>query len=390
MTKHRKDTHRPIDTSPAFQNDLFPEGDEKTAGLPKNIEGVGRQPRIGNHSRSWWFMMDTVIIGLALVMVLFTVYSHQGMMRDTASKETAAESADEARLKQAAGTVDAAVMRVNVGAASGTGFAVTTDGMIMTAAHLVTAAGEIQVTDKKKKRHNARLIWSDADLDLALIKISGSRLKPALLSDDDQFYKGETVMCLGRSGKKYTMNKTTILNPDANVPTADGSGYAVRDLIQLDATSKNSLAGSPLCDSEGQIIGMTVKTDASGTYALPAYSLSTVLDQVIMTGAYVPRTIGITGESADQYKMRTGETAPFDHGIAVLSVAPGSGAEKAGIAVGDVITSVDGKSVNNPREMAATLADMHPGSKTALTVHRAGAKTGSADEQIEVEVAVAP
>ena len=74
----------------------------------------------------------------------------------------------------------------------------------------------------------------------------------------------------------------------------------------------------------------------------------------------------------------------------MLSVAPVSGAEKAGIAVGDVITSVDGKSVNNPREMAATLADMHPGSKTALTVHRAGAKTGSADEQIEVEVAVAP
>lgn len=389
MTKHRKDTHRPIDTSPAFQNDLFPEGDEKMVDLPKRMEGVSRQPRIGKHSRSWWFMMDTVIIGLALVMVLFMVYSHQGMMSNTASNETAAESADETRLKQAASTVDAAVMRVSVGATSGTGFAVTTDGMIMTAAHLVTADGEIQVTDKKKKRHTARVIWADDDLDLALIKISGSCLKPALLSEDDQFYKGETVMSLGRSGQKYTMNKMTILNPDANVRTADGSGYAVRDLIQLDAASKNSLAGSPLCDSEGQIIGMTIKTDASGVYALPAYSLSTVLDQVIMTGTYKPRTIGIAGENADQYKLRTGQTAPFDHGVAVLSVAPGSGAEKAGIAVGDVITSIDGKSVNNSREMAATLADMNPGSKTAMTVHRAGAKAGSADEQIEVEVSIA-
>jgi serine protease Do len=131
---------------------------------------------------------------------------------------------------------------------------------------------------------------------------------------------------------------------------------------------------------------MTVKTDAAGTYALPAYSLATVLDQVIMTGTYEPRTIGITGESADQFKLRTGKTASFDNGVAVLTVAPGSGAEKAGVAVGDVITSVEGKSVNNPREMAAVLADMTPGSRTTLTVHRAGAKAGSADEQVEVEV----
>jgi serine protease Do len=382
MTKQRKDIEESIHSTPAFQNDLFPEINEKTTSLPEKEEADSRQSRFGNHSRSWWFMMDTVIVGLALVIVLFTVYCHQGM-KSIAVSEEAAEAAGAARLDQAASTLNGAVLNVTSGSSSGTGFAVTTDGMIMTAAHLITTTGAVQVTDKKKKTYSAKVIWSDADLDLALIKVSGAHFKPAVLSDDDQFYKGEVVMQLGRSGHTYATKKASILNPDANVLASDGSGYAVRDLIQIDG---DSAAGTPICDSDGQIVGMTVKTDAAGTYALPAYSLATVLDQVIMTGTYEPRTIGITGESADQFKLRTGKTASFDNGVAVLSVASGSGAEKAGVAVGDVITSVDGKSVNNPREMAAVLADMTPGSKTTLMVHRAGAKAGSADEQVEVEV----
>ncbi|MCH4071902.1 S1C family serine protease [Pseudoramibacter sp.] len=388
MGKYRKEDDFFADASSGFQNDLFPVSStpESPESQTEKAEVRGVDRLIKKHSRGWWTMMGLVALGLVLMVILFALYYTVGSASAVASET---DGASETALDKVASTAGKSVVTVACSGASGSGFAVTTDGMIVTAASLIENGGTIQVKTGGRKKYAASLVWTDADSGLAVIKVKAQNLTPAVLDDENHLYTGEKLAVLGRSGGKLLSGKTAVLDDDANVLAADGETFDVRDLVRI-ASTKAVSAGQPLFDNEGEAVGVVVSAESGGTYAMPSYYLAAVVDQLITTGRFVPNTIGVAGDSAAQVRLRTGQDAGFDGGVCVREVAPGSGAERAGLHPGDVITSISGESVNNPREMAAVIARKKPGSKVILTVFRAGRKSSAGDSRIWVDVSGSP
>jgi len=256
----------------------------------------------------------------------------------------------------------------------GTGVIASADGYIITNNHVVDGATEIKVRLADDSEYDAEVVGTDVDTDLALIKIDASGLTPATFGDSDALEVGEWVVAIG---SPFGLQKTVT----AGIVSAKGrTGMNLatfEDFIQTDAAINPGNSGGPLVNLYGEVVGInTAISTRSGGYqgvgfAIPSNMVKRVFDSLSENGMVRRGALGVQiaplTEQASEYYGFEGTS-----GVLIADVYPDSGAAKAGIRVGDIVTHIDGRPTPDNRTLLNMVAERAPGETVTLTVFRDG------------------
>jgi serine protease Do len=258
----------------------------------------------------------------------------------------------------------------------GSGFFITPDGYAVTNNHVVQNAEKVQVTTDDGKTYTAKVIGTDPRTDLALIKVDGNDFPYVKLAEHAPRV-GDWVLAVGNPfglGGTVTAGIVSARGRDIGAGPYD-------DFIQIDAPVNKGNSGGPAFDVDGDVIGVnTAIFSPSGgsvgiAFAIPADTVKSVVEQLREKGNVTRGWIGVqiqpvTPELAESLGLKKAS------GALVSEPQPNSPAAKAGIASGDVITSVDGNSVADARELARKIGTMAPGTTVKLgLIHQGQDKT---------------
>jgi putative serine protease PepD len=263
------------------------------------------------------------------------------------------------------------------GSGTGTGVVISSDGQILTNNHVVASGGELTVTFHDGTTARAEVIGTDPVTDLAVIQAQDvSGLDAAELGSSDDLEVGQQVVAIGSPfGLEGTVTSgivSAVGRPVSAGPSQDS--LAVIDAIQTDAPINPGNSGGPLVNMSGQVVGINsaIYSPSNGSvglgFAIPIDQARPIADELIDTGQATHARIGITVGDA------SGET----RGALLASVEPGSGADAAGLAEGDVITKIDDRLVTDGTSLVAAARSYRPGDTVTLTYVRDG-ETRTAD-----------
>ena len=266
----------------------------------------------------------------------------------------------------------------------GSGVLVDSKGFIITNRHVVEKADRIRVhlqDDPPGVQHDAKVIGSDTETDLAVIKIDIDHALPtAKLGNSEGMQVGDWVLAVGSPfGLQATVTAGIVSAKGRNiVPNRQFQSF-----IQTDAAINPGNSGGPLVNMDGEVIGINtaILTDTNAYagvgFALPSNTIVQVYNQLTGPEHRVERgSIGI--EFNAQENPAIARVYGGQGGITISSVVPGTPAERAGLKVGDTIFSVDGKPVKNGDELVSDIASRKPGSKVTLGYYRNGKKDEAA------------
>lgn len=268
--------------------------------------------------------------------------------------------------------------------AEGSGIIISEDGYILTNNHIVNSTSnnsyyEIEKANKisvylynDETEYQATIVGTDEQTDLAVIKIDKTGLTPAELGDSSKVQVGEFSMAIGNPlGLESSVTAGIISAVERKVTDSDGKTFT---LIQTDAAINSGNSGGALVNAEGKVIGInTLKLSGTGIegmgFAIPINSTKDIYEQLIQYNKVKRPYIGITGLDLDK---KTAEYNKLVVGIYVKDVETFSAAEKAGIKIGDVITSADGKNVTTMKELDEIKNSHNIGDTLELKLNRNG------------------
>jgi len=260
----------------------------------------------------------------------------------------------------------------------GSGVIVDAKGYIVTNRHVVEKADRIRVRfedDPPGVQHDAKVIGTDQETDLAVIKVDIDRSLPAAkMGNSDSMQVGDWVLAVG---SPFGLSETVT----AGIVSAKGRdivpGRQFQTFIQTDAAINPGNSGGPLVNMNGEVIGINTailsETNAyAGVgFALPSKTVVDVYNQLTGPEHKVSRgSIGIMFDAVENPAIT--RVYGSGSGVTISSVVPGSPADQAGLKVGDTITTVDGKKVTKGAELVADIASRKPGSKVAMGFLRNG------------------
>ena len=238
----------------------------------------------------------------------------------------------------------------------GTGFIVSKDGYIVTNQHVSgEKSSTCYVTLEDGRNYNAKVVWADADMDLSVIKISANNLSYLNLGDSDQIKIAQPVYAIGNPiGYEFqrTVTSGIISGLDRTIKLEEDKSYYMEDLIQTDATINPGNSGGPLIDKEGNVLGInSIKiTSAEGIgFAIPINIIKPIVEKLINNGEFNAATLGVFAYDKNvvpYINQELGINMSLQNGIYVAEVIKNSPAEKAGIKKGDILTQIDGMSLN--------------------------------------------
>ena len=261
----------------------------------------------------------------------------------------------------------------------GSGVIISPDGYIVTNNHVVEGATDIRVTLHDRRILGAKLVGRDKLTDLAVIKVNASDLPSVPWGDSTKLQPGETVLAFGNPlGYRFTVTRGIVSALNRPNPAADRR--APGEFIQTDAAINPGNSGGPLVDARGQVVGInTFLISQTGGFsgmgfAIPTQIVKPTVDALIRNGKveHGYMGIGISDVTPDEAKFFNVKTAI---GAVVSQVEPDSPASKAGLKTGDVITELNGKTVNDAGELQVEVGQKQPGTKIDLTVLRDGKST---------------
>jgi len=258
----------------------------------------------------------------------------------------------------------------------GSGVIISPDGYIVTNNHVVDGATDIRVTLHDRRILPAKLIGRDKLTDLAVVKVNASDLPSVPWGDSTKLQPGETVLAFGNPlGYRFTVTRGIVSALNRPNPAADRR--APGQFIQTDAAINPGNSGGPLVNAHGQVIGInTFLISQTGSFsgmgfAIPTQIVKPTVDALIRDGKveHGYMGIGISDVTPDEAKFFNVKTAT---GAVVSQVEPDSPAAKAGLKTGDVITELNGKTVDDAGELQVEVGQKQPGTKVDLTVMRDG------------------
>jgi putative serine protease PepD len=270
----------------------------------------------------------------------------------------------------------------------GSGFIIDPKGYILTNYHVVEGARKIDVTLSEGKKYTGKIVGYDKRSDLAVIKIDAENLPYLPLGDSDKLEPGQFAIAIGNP---YGLNRTVTLGivSALNRTIIEPNGVRLENLIQTDAAINPGNSGGPLINIKGEVIGINtaIKSDAQGIgFAIPINKAKEIANKLIKEGKITYPWIGIRGyaitsDMLDYIKF------PVNKGVVIAEVVPGSPADKAGlkggnrviyvdgtqiIVGGDIITKIDGKSVESMEDLRSEIQKRKVGDTVEITYIRNG------------------
>ncbi|MCX6761921.1 MAG: trypsin-like peptidase domain-containing protein [Candidatus Moranbacteria bacterium] len=270
---------------------------------------------------------------------------------------------------------------------AGTGFIITSDGMIVTNKHVVAdSAADYTVLTNDGKEHPAKVLARDPINDIAVIKIDGTNYSTLSFGDSNSLKIGQTAIAIGNSLGEFsnTVSKGIISGLKRNLTAGGGLGDSEKltNIIQTDAAINPGNSGGPLLDISGKVIGINVAI-AQGAqnvgFALPASQVQKITDQVKTTGKISTPYLGVRYIPVDD-ALQKQIKLPFNYGVMILrgqtmtdfAVIPGSPADKAGLVENDVILEVNGQKVDANNSLVDLLSKFNVGDEVTLKVWHKG------------------
>jgi serine protease Do len=268
----------------------------------------------------------------------------------------------------------------------GSGFILSSDGFIMTNAHVVEGADEVIVTLTDKRELKARIIGSDKRSDVAVVKVDATGLPTVKIGDVSRLKVGEWVMAIG---SPFGLDNTVT----AGIVSAKqrDTGDLI-PLIQTDVAINPGNSGGPLINLRGEVVGINsqIYSRSGGfmgiSFAIPIDEATRVAEQLRSTGRVARGKIGVQiGPVSKEVAEAIGLGAP--RGASVVSVEKDGPADKAGVEAGDIIVKVDGKAVEKSADLPRMIGAVKPGGKTSIQVFRRGSTKDLSLAVIEYETA---
>lgn len=269
----------------------------------------------------------------------------------------------------------------------GSGVIVSPDGYILTNNHVIEAADEIQVVLADGRKAGAKVVGTDPETDLAVIRINAKNLPVIVLGHAEEARVGDVVLAIGNPfgvGQTVTMGIISALGRN-NLHINHFENF-----IQTDAAINFGNSGGALIDSHGNLLGINsaIYSQTGGSvgigFAIPVSTAKTVMEGIIKHGQVVRGWIGIetqdiTPELAESFGLAR------DNGAIIAGVVRDGPADRAGMRPGDILLTVAGKPVANTSEMLNLIAQLPPGKKATMTVMRK-----EREASIEVDVGKRP
>lgn len=261
----------------------------------------------------------------------------------------------------------------------GTGIIVSSDGLILTNQHVVSDnPSSIKVTLIDGSEYEAKVLFADATMDLAVIKIDAAGLKAAKIGDSDKVAVGEVAVAIGNPlGLNYQRSVT------AGIVSALGRSILIdqmqiaENLIQTDAAINSGNSGGPLLNSKGEVIGINSYKLSNGEgmgFAIPVNIVKPVIDQIIKTGSYSEVQLGVSVADKELLNYYKDSGISIDSGLYIYDIDSRSDAYAQGLRTKDVIKSVNGTEVNSISQLKEQLYTHQPGDTITLKVERDGAE----------------
>lgn len=263
--------------------------------------------------------------------------------------------------------------------ASGSGVIVDKNGYIITNHHVVEGADHIRVKMlNESKEYKAKLIGSDVETDLAIIRIDAGRPLPAVpIGNSDAVQVGDWAVAIG---SPFGFEATVTAGIISALARKDvGGAQQFQRFIQTDAAINPGNSGGPLLNINGELIGInTAIATQSGGYqgigfALPVNQMVKVYNAIIRDGKVTRGSIGV-GWQRNEKQSEILKAMGQSNGVLVDNVAKGGPAEKAGVKPDDIIVAINGRSIKDGDELVDRVSEMPVGTETTITVDRGGKK----------------
>lgn len=257
----------------------------------------------------------------------------------------------------------------------GSGFIISTDGVVLTNAHVVRGATEVTVKLTDRREFRARVLGTDAATDVAVLRIDAQNLPVVRLGDAAQARVGDWVLAIGSPfGFENSVTAGIVSAKGRSLP-----GDAYVPFIQTDVAVNPGNSGGPLFSLNGEVVGINSQIySRSGGYqglsfAIPIDVVLRVKDQIIATGHASHARLGVNVQTLNQALAESFGLDRVTGGL-IAGVAPGSAAEKAGLRPGDVVLNFNGRPVTDSGKLAGMVGESRPGDKARLEVLRDGKK----------------
>ncbi len=255
------------------------------------------------------------------------------------------------------------------------------DGHVITNAHVVEGATEVNVAFSDGSTERGKILGTDAFTDIAVVKVERNDLPVASFGDSAKLAVGQLAVAIGSpSGFQSTVTSGVISGLGREVSAGYTGGYqedSLVDLIQTDAAISPGSSGGALANRASEVVGINVaylseKTGAEGIgFAIPAYTAVSVADQLIANGRAVHPYLGVSVADLNSETSRQFGMQP-ESGAVVVQVDPDGPAARAGIEPHDVITAVDSVEVERSADLLGVLRRYEPGDTAKLRIARNG------------------
>lgn len=270
---------------------------------------------------------------------------------------------------------------------NGSGFLISSDGLILTNKHVATAGkpatARYKVVLNNKKIYDAKLIGNDPIHDLAVLKIDDKNLPYLEMASSGNQPIGLTVLAIGNSLGRYenSVTKGIISGLGRSLAAANPNGglELLENVLQTDAEINEGNSGGPLINLEGKVIGVNVAVDKGGTglgFAIPIDDARSVVDSVRQTGRIIRARLGVRYLMLDSY-IAEAKQATSNVGALVAqdeagqpAIVPGSPADIAGIQEGDIILEINAMKINDSNTLLSAVQRFKPGNKIGLRIKR--------------------